>query len=58
MKHVEQRTIHIYEISDVNRLILIGLLSKVLKNESLELDKEANFKIAEILEGLVNKSNN
>lgn len=53
MKHIEQRTTHIYEISDVNRLILIGLLSEILKNESLELDKETNFKLAEILAGLV-----
>lgn len=53
MKYLGKKTIHTFEISEIDRLIVLGLLSKVINNEPINLDFEASEKIKSIVDGFV-----
>lgn len=57
LKLTGKETVYAFEISQLDRYILMGLLSKVINKEELGLDDELTEKIKGLLAGLVKEGN-
>ena len=55
LKHLGKKMVHTFEISELDRLMLMGLLSMVIDNEHVDLDFDASEKIKTIIKGLMYK---
>ena len=55
LKHLGKKMVHTFEISELDRLMLMGLLSMVIDNEHVDLDFDASEKIKTIIKGIMYK---